>query len=367
MAVRVGRWDCTYCGYKGNLGPETKCNSCGAPRPRKVRFYLPDDAEKVTDERRIRQAKSGVDWVCSHCGAQNKTWHKQCHSCGNPRSEGDGDTDLKEKVYGVGEVPTSSEDTEHVPAGEETDTGSREARQLSSRASKIRKVVLALLILAGLAFGLTFFNSDVEVEVAGHQWKRIYQISKYVPVEEEGWQVPAGGRETASFQAVHHYNKVSKGFETRTRKVKVKVGEERYVSGKRDLGNGYFEDVYSTRPVYEERSETYQEEVFDNVPVYRTKYRYVIYRWKPDDPLVTAGNDQTPYWPDSPRLEDKDHYRITGKIQEYFLVIKDHRDKLHTEKVSFDLWTTARRGQTVTAFKSAIYNYYKGLKTNRQN
>lgn len=367
MAVRVGRWDCTYCGHKSNPGPETKCNSCGAPRPKKVKFYLPDDAEKVTDTERIRQARSGVDWVCSHCSAHNKTWDKQCRSCGNPRSEGDGDTALEQKVYGVDETPSGPGETETAPASGESSSGDDSPRPAYKRPSRVRKVVAAALILAGLAFGLTFFNSDIEVEVTGHQWKRTYEISKYVPVEEEDWQVPADGRETASFRAIHHYDKVSKGFETRTRTVKVKVGEERYVSGKRDLGNGYFEDVYSTRPVYEERNETYQEEVFEDVPVCRTKYRYIIYRWKPDDPMETEGNDQSPYWPDSPLLKDTDHYRITAKIQEYYLVIKDHRDRLHTEKVSFDLWTTTPPGRTLTAVKSTIYNYYKGLKTGQQN
>ena len=63
-------------------------------------------------------------------------------------------------------------------------------------------------------------------------------------------------------------------YETRTRTVKVKEGEERYVSGQRDKGNGYFEDVYSTRPVYEDREEEYRD-----VPVYQTKYLYTVYEW----------------------------------------------------------------------------------------
>ncbi|MCB0838989.1 MAG: zinc finger Ran-binding domain-containing family 2 protein, partial [Bacteroidetes bacterium] len=87
MAVRVGRWDCDVCGHIGNYGPHTKCASCGASRPANVKFYLPKDAEIVTDKEQLKEARAGVDWICGHCYSQNKAKDTVCNSCGNPRDE----------------------------------------------------------------------------------------------------------------------------------------------------------------------------------------------------------------------------------------------------------------------------------------
>ena len=56
MAIQVGRWDCQQCGHVGILGPETKCPNCGAMRPKGVRFYLPKDAQVITNEEEIKKA-----------------------------------------------------------------------------------------------------------------------------------------------------------------------------------------------------------------------------------------------------------------------------------------------------------------------
>jgi ribosomal protein L40E len=87
--IRVGRWDCAVCGHKGNIGYETSCSQCGAPRGKNVKFYLPDESEEVQDERQLAQARAGVDWICDYCGADNKATDTHCRSCGNARTETD--------------------------------------------------------------------------------------------------------------------------------------------------------------------------------------------------------------------------------------------------------------------------------------
>ena len=71
MAVYVGRWDCTSCGYKGVLGPKTECTNCGADRPKNVKFYMADEQDIVQDPELLKEARSGADWACSYC-TENK-------------------------------------------------------------------------------------------------------------------------------------------------------------------------------------------------------------------------------------------------------------------------------------------------------
>jgi hypothetical protein len=71
--------------------------------------------------------------------------------------------------------------------------------------------------------------------------------------------------------------------------------------GTRDLGNGYFEDVYEDRPVYDEveSTETYQEPVYRQVPVYRMRYSFTIDEWQTLREEKSTGEDLAPYWPDT--------------------------------------------------------------------
>ena len=85
MAIREGRWDCQYCGTKGNLGRDKSCGNCGRSRPEGTKFYLPEGAEEVTDQRLIEQAESGPDWVCAFCASSNKSNATSCGSCGAAR------------------------------------------------------------------------------------------------------------------------------------------------------------------------------------------------------------------------------------------------------------------------------------------
>lgn len=347
MTIRVGRWDCEFCGHKGNSGPETQCHNCGAARPENVTFYLPDDAEIVTNKEEIKKAKSGADWVCSFCGSHNKAYEQVCTSCGNDKNVDDGDKVLKQKEYELDDIPKDAD----------IKTEKKKAKKPSK---KTKRIVIGVLLAFFILIFLAFFESDIEVEVIGHQWQRTYKVEYYRQVKEEAWQLPEGAKNVQSFRAIHHYNKVHDGYETKTRKVKKQVGTEKVKTGTRDLGNGHFEDIYEERPVYETVEETYQAEKFRKEPVYQTKYKYKIFRWIKGKPLVARGNTIEAHWPDF-NENSPENGRITSKEEQYYLIIKDHKGNEHKEKVAFNFWQESPSGTFLKAKKSSVYNSYIGL------
>ncbi|MEM6264947.1 MAG: Ran-binding zinc finger domain-containing protein [Bacteroidota bacterium] len=356
MAVRVGRWDCKVCGTKAIYGPDTQCPNCGASRPRNVRFYLPEDAELVRKADQLREARAGVDWICGHCDTQNKAVHTECVSCGNPRDELSKDVDLQTRTYETGQVPRMGDQPPESPH--------TRARQLGKRRpNRTPTIILGLVILVAAFWGLSQIPVGTEVNVVAFEWERTIQMEHFEPVQKEDWNTPKGAYNISSFQAVHHYNQVLRGYETRTRNVQVQVGTERYVCGQVDMGNGYFQDKYCSRPIYETRQETYKEPVYDQVPVYKTKYKYTVKEWvaKQSYKLLASGNDQQPNWPTKTYKEPK-NWREGKKTQTYLIRVKEEDGNTHQEKLPFDYWKQLSKGQTLAAQKSLLTGKYFGLK-----
>ncbi|MEM7104203.1 MAG: Ran-binding zinc finger domain-containing protein [Bacteroidota bacterium] len=354
MAVYAGRWDCNTCGHIGNHGPNKHCINCGSPRPKNVKFYLPDNAQALIDEEAIKEALVGPDWVCKYCETPNVAYAKFCSECGASQS---GEF-LKEKTYTNEEVPLDSgkeTQADHVAQYKEKHGLTKKVKRFFSWAK-----ATALALVTAIVAWLSSFSSTVNVEIVALNWERTIEIQEYKLVEEEDWHLPTSGKLIESFRAVHHYDKVSKGFETKTKTIQVQVGTETYACGKKDLGNGYFEDVYCDRPIYEDRQETYREEVFEDVPVYQTKYRYSIKRWKPESSLTDKGTSKPAIWPTSPKLENTGRYRIGDRKERYSIVIK-RKNKTHTEEVNPSFWENQEVGQKVKAEISTVFRYYKGL------
>ncbi|MEM6298322.1 MAG: Ran-binding zinc finger domain-containing protein [Bacteroidota bacterium] len=343
--ILVGRWDCKSCGNIGVLGPLTRCPNCGSARPEDVQFYLPDDAEEVTDAEEIKKAKSGADWVCSHCSTHNKAWDTQCMGCGSPRDEAsDDDRQLQQRDILYNQPKTSS-------------TPSRPRRNPRKLLYGLGGFFAVILVIA-FVFG---YESEYEVTVVEHRWEREIAVKNYRQVEDEDWQLPREATLVEKFQAVHHTDRVLRGYETRTRTKRIKVGEERYVAGTRDLGNGNFEKIYKTRPIYENREETYEAPVYENVPVYKTKYRYLIYRWKPDTPIRASGKGKVAVWPELPRKSDPKNWKLGNRTATYTLIAKEDDGKTHNEEVSEQFWQRTQNGSTVKAVKGAVMGDFRGV------
>ncbi|HEX8905532.1 MAG TPA: hypothetical protein VF771_11850, partial [Longimicrobiaceae bacterium] len=141
MAIREGRWDCPSCGSKGQLGRHVYCTGCGAPRPKEIRFYLPEDAEAVTDASQMVQATAGADWVCEHCGGSARATDADCPGCGAPRGSS---VERQVHEYDTADIPRAGGPPASVPRQAMQQPPS--TRRPAKRSHFGRNVFLVLLI-----------------------------------------------------------------------------------------------------------------------------------------------------------------------------------------------------------------------------
>lgn len=351
MAVYEGKWRCTFCRTVCR-GRDMNCSGCGARRGADVEFFLEDDAPPVTDEALLRQANDGPDWLCETCGGSNRFSVEQCGTCGAPRGNSR-----------VRQVTLTSSNSNPAPSNPAPGRVAASAARVPWRTPNLTLIALvvaiggtALIALSLLmALGFANMNGDpaqkalglktapqplvappprkVELAVDRVEWKRSIVIEEYRDVVSEDWagSVPQDARILSQRQAVYSYDHVKVGShivqEHYTERVKVGTrtvtesyteresnGTERYKCGTRNRGNGYFEDVYCTRPVYRTVRKTRSKEVddyqtvprvrdktvddYEDVPVYRLKITYSIKRWVNADTRVAQGADLTPRWPE---------------------------------------------------------------------
>ncbi len=352
MNVYVGRWDCEYCGNMGNLGPHSHCSQCGSSRPDDVVFYMPRGIEdKVTDKEELEIAKEGANWVCSFCSNSNRQRYNACTSCGALKA--DSEKYLVVQDFDESVVPRSSKPQKKL----------KQTQPKKTNNSFLKIIGIIALIIFGF-YGLSQFSTTFDVAVTNIEWQRNIIIEEYKLVIESDWEVPRGGQTIKSYKDIHHYDQRIVGYNTRSRTVQEAVGTEQYVCGKRDLGNGYFEDTYCSRTIYRDRQEQYQEPVYQEYPVYKTKYDYEIYRWKLYQEYKTSGNDKLPNWSEIPVTvkENKDKFRTAKEIEKYYFSIVDHNDEMYQYQVDFDYWDNhIFKGKSLSAQKSTIFGYFKGL------
>lgn len=306
MAIREGAWDCPHCGRKKNRGPSKFCGGCGAPRGEDVRFYLPEDAGEVTDEAALQRARIGPDWICPYCEGDNPADNAFCSGCGAPK---DG-ARSRQVVEHRDDTPPATPPPVPLVAPAVTPA--------AAPAGKIGGILkkgcgigcLGLVLLVGLLMFLGRAR-EAALTVEGFSWERTVPIEAFRTVTEDAWEneLPAGARVLSRNREIRGYNKVQIGTETKTRTVseRVQVGTESVKVGTRDLGNGYFEDVYEDRPVYENQSseETYEEPVYRQDPIYAIKVRYEIEKWVPAREEKAAAEDHAAEWPEL-RLADNE-------------------------------------------------------------
>lgn len=383
MAIREGAWDCPQCGKERNRGPQKFCGGCGAARGAGVKFYLPDDAREVTDETELKRAQAGPDWNCSFCGGDNPGENPFCGGCGAAR-EGMASRQVRETRFSpAGNGPAvlpgpgspASPGLPPVPVilppvpgqnlpGPETAIGAVAAppvtaggaRSLSAPATpgpvppagpippagsvkpaRVKKgcclgAAVAAVLLLVLGFCL-FRSRPADLTVKGFAWERTVEVENLRTVTDKAWEgeLPAGARVKSQQREIHHHNKVQTGSRTATRTVthQEKVGTERVKVGTRDLGNGYFEDIYEDRPVYEdrEREETYQEPVYREDPVYRTRFTYEIDRWEVSRTEKASGADHQARWPGVP---DGPKVRPGKRTEKYRVFFTGGKGKSYT-------------------------------------
>lgn len=189
-----------------------------------------------------------------------------------------------------------------------------------------RKLVIGvgafLLAVACLVFALVY-RTEANATVTRRTWQRAINIERWQTVEESDWSVPQGGRMERAYSAYHHSITVVSGYITSC-------------TGK---------PLICTRTP-----------IFTSIPVYETKYDYLIERWVIVRTPVKNGVDNEPAWPDVSDLK-------TSAV----LTIGDERAGMQTSRYTVDFtdgysldlteerWQAFRPGQHVTL----ILNLFK--------
>ncbi|NJO04207.1 MAG: hypothetical protein HC876_00975 [Chloroflexaceae bacterium] len=330
-AVREGRWDCTYCRTTAILGRHRACPNCGQVRPENVKFYLPADAEAVTDAQLEQRARRGADWVCSFCTTSNEATADTCRQCGASRADSLGEQ--KVQTFAMNAVPRAGD---NAPSPPRPATPAAPAQQRSMLPIFAALGVLLLLCVGGFLF---LGNRESSVRVDGFAWERAITIEERRTVTESDWDLPGAARLISQQEEIHHYVQVVQRYETRTRDVtkQVQVGTRTYVCEQRDLGNGFFEDVECEEPVYENRTrtETYEEPIYRDVPIYRTKYTYEVDKWVSVRTERESGENREPFWP---QLSLLDNQRESERSETYLVSVVDDQGNRHEMEVDESRW-----------------------------
>lgn len=339
MAIREGRWDCPTCGSIGLRGTDKACPNCGNSRPEGIRFYLPHDEPEVQDEQKLSRARVGADWLCEYCGASNPADAEICNQCAAPRGKS---PSQEIQQFTLSEVPRDGDIQESSSPADKSQT----ARRGGSRRRSWTFGCLALILAAtGIFIWLSISKKDLAVTVQKLRWERTIEVEKLVPVEEQDWSLPAGAKKLSEKKEVHHTNKVVDHYQRKEEKVneRVQVGTRTYVCGQKDLGNGFFEDIECTEPVYETRSrtETRSVPVYREEPVYQTRFRYRINKWIPARTERAGGSNQNPEWPS---LKLKEQEREAKRSESYWVLFVDSQGNTYDFATPRENWNSYKVG-----------------------
>ncbi|MET0395965.1 MAG: hypothetical protein ABW277_04005 [Longimicrobiaceae bacterium] len=420
MAIREGRWDCTSCGSTGVLGRHVDCPGCGRPRPEGTRFYLSDDAPVVVDPERLAEARAGADWACARCGGTNRASLAECGGCGAPREgaapappEPASPVPSAEPVAATpappadaADLPAGATDAVSAPIGLEAaiaalpaaevppDRGAAPPRPPTwplglARARKRDYAVTLPFILLAVWVGIVQvarYRESIRMHpavVVDKEWRRSLWMQRHDTVEEAFWTVPESAVVVRKEKQLHHHERVRTGYRESTRSVpttttvqdgydevetpvteRVQTGSTSYTCGQKDLGNGYFEDVTCSRPVYESRTATrterrarerevtsyetvtHQVPVYEDRPVYADWYVYRVPRWRISDSIVSASRTAVPAWPALP-ARDSTRYRLYDRKQWILVTVVNGAGERVKIEVDSATWKRFRPGQRV--------------------
>lgn len=199
-----------------------------------------------------------------------------------------------------------------------------------------------------------FIPKEQSLVVTETNWERVIEIQEYKTVKESDWSVPNGGRLYDTRSEIHHYDQVVDHYETveEQKSEQYISGYESVVTGTRDLGNGYFEEITENRPVYSTRywTETHEEPVYKSVPVYQTKYYYEIERWVHKENEKTNGINNEPYWAE---ISLKENEREGVKKETYKIITENNKKKTKEYQLDYSDWEKLKAGDEIKAKISA--------------
>lgn len=343
--ILKGYWDCDFCNTRKIGGDIRVCPNCGKPRGENTKFYL-DSSSVYVNEKREGRVSRNPDWLCGFCNNLNPDSSNQCISCGAARNSKD------MNYFQNREKKEARKQNNNIQQ-------QKKAKNKAERKAKFITFLMMLGIISLIIQGLIKLGTPniVDVIVQSTSWERVISIEDYKTVNESGWSLPSSARLINSNVEIRTYNKVLDHYETRTRQVSEKVLDhyETRVTGTKDLGNGYFEEITTQVPVYrtEYRTETYQEPIYRKEPVYDTKYYYEIERWIVTRSIKTNGNDHEAKWGEVVLVGKE---REKNRNEEYAIVLVDKEEKTYNMKLGYERWNELNVGQQLKARIS-----YKGI------
>ena len=389
-----GLWDCPYCGTKGIGGLKRECPNCGKPRGEDTKFYMAGQKKYLSDDQ-AKKVGTRPDWYCGHCDSLNPDSATNCIGCGAPRDSSEGDyftirqrveaekaaeqrreralTDDAEyvhhprptKEYECSYNVQSQTPKEHKETHHSCDAKSSSAFSVTNIGTLFRQykqpiafIVLIVLLISMFAFILTPKIKTGTVD--GFRWERTFEVLEYKTVNESDWHLPAEARLQYTNREIKTYEKVLDHYETKTRHYSEQVFDHYDVSySYRDNGNGTFSEQEHRTPVYrtETRTETYQEPVYRNDPVYATKYYYEIERWVHKTNVETADYGQNPVWG---TYDYADNEKEGNRSEQYFLTVTLGK-KSKEYSMEFEEWKSLSIGsniklKTYITGRAEIYN-----------
>ena len=327
-----GYWDCKYCDNKGISGLEKHCPACGHPQDEGTKFYVKDKKVYV-DEAKASQYGKGADWTCAYCGSLNRHDALVCAGCGADREENTGD-------YFENQVKQEAKAREKAEAENPT--------PVKAKPGKGRYIFFGILlaIIAFIVIGA--IPKHKSSEISAKSWDRAIEVESYETVSESDWEVPSGGTVTDKKEEIKSYDHVIDHYET------VEVEKSREVEDGYDISNEYIdngdgtfteEEVKTPRYKTEYYTETEEQPVYKDVPVYATKYYYDIDKWIYNRTEEASGEgDEVPYWPEHSLTDNERDGKTT---EEYIVTCTTDKGKVYTVEVNGSLYEELKLGDGV--------------------
>lgn len=367
-----GYWNCLSCGRKAIDGLKDECPSCGKRKPDDINYYMVSKDDVVSE---LELNEAGIneeecdgnhkEWICSYCNQINNYSDDICVSCGGNKNESiyeygekekseeyelDNSNDILEDVMEK-EVVNSSEDDINNNYSDSSNFFNRIKKYLF----KYKYFAIAFSILAFLL--VLFFPYKETSTVSGFSWERCITIEELKTFDESDWSLPSGARLHYTQEELYGYEQVLDHYDTKTRQCsrEVQDGYDIYYTYQ-DNGNGTFTEVEHSTPKYrtEYYTEEYQEPVYRDEPIYKTKYYYEIDIWIAVDYYKSSGQDKNPWWNDDYSLKEK---QIDIFSENYYIHFVNSKNKEYKDSVNISQWENVSTGDSMTVKRCLVCVY----------
>lgn len=331
-------WDCPQCGTKDISGSLRECPNCGKPRATGTTYHFKPNEKPVyvSEETAEKVRKRGRDWECQHCSSMNSGLDTVCSSCGAPKET---TQSSKTSINTFDSTITSSRNKTADNLTTQNDTYTQLIKEpLSLRIIPFAAIGLVTLLIALIV--ILCQPKDVEFRITDMSWTYTIDIQKLTPVEESDWNLPPGARLKRTETEFHHYEQVFDHYEIEYKDVF--DGYEDKIVGYKDLGNGYAEEIVDQVPKYHQ--EAVEVPVYRDEPVYATKYYYEIDKWLHERNITTSAHDKNPYWGEV-ILADKE--RENKRTEVYTLYGVGGDDTSYECKVDYNTWLICEKEDIV--------------------